>query len=197
VTPTSPTPTSTKDRRRRSLSRRRGDERGAALVEFALIAMPLFLIVFGTIEFGWAFFQLNDIRHGAREGIRIAVVNSDYDPAHSATVAATKLAQSTCDRMDDSEHVRVRFKYLDSDENGVIEVGDDLELYTEKPLAQLTMVFDAVLDSVVLRETITSRLEQNPPVGILPFVEADDPDTDDVEGGPFYPVDDIEGWACS
>lgn len=148
--------------------------------------MPLFLILFGTIEFGWAFFQLNDVRHGAREGIRVAVVNSNYDPADSTSTAVMKLAQSTCDRMNDSENVTVRFKYLDSDANGVIEVGDDLELYTEKPLAQLTMVFDAVLEPVVLRETITSRLEQNPPKGVQP--------SDD--DGPFYPIDDVKGWPC-
>src|SRR3546814_1386321 len=71
--------------RRRFGSRRRGDQRGAALVEFALIATPLFMILFGTIEFGWAFFQLNDIRHGAREGIRLVAVASDVNPAYIAS----------------------------------------------------------------------------------------------------------------
>src|SRR3546814_1506269 len=67
VTPTSPTPTPITDRRRRSRSDRKGDERGAALVEFALIALPVFTILFGTIEFGWLMFQYHDIRHGARD----------------------------------------------------------------------------------------------------------------------------------
>ncbi|MGQ0833075.1 MAG: TadE/TadG family type IV pilus assembly protein, partial [Microthrixaceae bacterium] len=37
-------------------------DRGAALVEFAIIMPIFFLLVFGIIEFGWAFFQLLDVR---------------------------------------------------------------------------------------------------------------------------------------
>jgi Flp pilus assembly protein TadG len=45
-------------------------QRGAALVELAVI-LPLFvLLIFGMIEAGWAFAQANDVRHGAREGRR-------------------------------------------------------------------------------------------------------------------------------
>ena len=55
-------------------NRGKGDE-GAALVEFALIAPILFLLIFGVIEFGWAFSQNMDVRHGARETARLAAVN--------------------------------------------------------------------------------------------------------------------------
>lgn len=55
--------------------RPRFDDQGAALVEFGLLAIPLFVILFGIIEFGWAFYQQLDVSHGAREGARIAVVN--------------------------------------------------------------------------------------------------------------------------
>lgn len=170
VTPTSPTPTSTKDRRRRSLSRRRGDERGAALVEFALIAMPLFMILFGTIEFGWAFFQLNDIRHGAREGIRLVAVDSDITPSYAGIDMDTngeRLAQAACERMDQKDDVvvTITLRDLDSPANG-LDVGDDVTLQTSKPLDQLTMVFDPVLRSVDLDEVVTSRLEQTPSTGI-------------------------------
>ncbi|HSP04647.1 MAG TPA: TadE family protein, partial [Acidimicrobiales bacterium] len=88
VTPSNEKPTTSRTRRRRRFGLRRhgdGDERGAALVEFALIATPLFLILFGTIEFGWAFFQLNDIRHGAREGIRLVAVDSDVTPTYTGS----------------------------------------------------------------------------------------------------------------
>jgi Flp pilus assembly protein TadG len=36
--------------------RRRRDERGAAAVEFALIMIPFFVLVFGLIEYGWYFY---------------------------------------------------------------------------------------------------------------------------------------------
>lgn len=50
-------------------------QRGAALVEFAVLAPLLLLLVLGIVEFGWLFGQFNDVRHGAREGARFAAVN--------------------------------------------------------------------------------------------------------------------------
>ena len=66
---------------------RRDRERGAAAVEFAIV-LPLFiLMIFGTMEAGWLFAQLNDIHHGAREGARLAAVDADL------------VADNTCARM--------------------------------------------------------------------------------------------------
>lgn len=155
-------------RRRRFGPRRQPAERGAALVEFALIVTPLLLILFGTIEFGWAFFQLNDVRHGAREGLRLSVVASDVTPATAGwTTAGQRLAQATCERMDRRQGVEIGITIadLDSPTNG-FDVGDDLTITAEKPLDQLTMMFDPVLKSVVLEEVVTSRLEQDPPSGV-------------------------------
>ena len=190
-----------RSRRRRRFGRR--SERGAALVEFALIAMPLFLILFGTIEFGWAMFQYNDIRHGAREGIRVAVVNADPDPmtvledgmtTWNAAITAefgssvsdevyktALLAQSACARMDQRDNVFITLRYSDSISDGELTVGDDLELIAYKAqLEQLTMFLDAALNVVDLQERIASRLEQNPPEGVVK-------DKD-------YPQD--GGWRC-
>lgn len=52
-------------------------ERGAALVEFAVLAPLLILLILGIVEFGWKFGQFNDVRHGAREGGRYAAVDGD------------------------------------------------------------------------------------------------------------------------
>ncbi len=150
--------------RRRIAARRARGERGAALVEFALVSIPLFTILFGTIEFGWAFFQLNDIRHGAREAIRLVAVDSDVTPDYTVVgwTGAQRLAQAGCERMDQRDGVSISMLVEDRDGNGVFDVGDDVTLIAEKPLDQLTKVFANVLNSVVLDETITTRLEQDP-----------------------------------
>jgi Flp pilus assembly protein TadG len=59
-------------------------ERGATLVEFAIIAPLMFALVFGIIDFAWILGQYQDLRHGAREGARLATVNTDTD-ANMAT----------------------------------------------------------------------------------------------------------------
>ena len=72
--------------------RNRGkDERGAALVEFAIIAILLFSMLFGIVEYGWVFANNLDARHGAREAARLTAVNWG---------SAQEIADETCDRMD-------------------------------------------------------------------------------------------------
>ena len=55
----------------RSLTR---NEEGAAVVEFALVLPILFLIVFGIIDFGRAFYTVNNIISAVREGSRYGAV---------------------------------------------------------------------------------------------------------------------------
>ncbi len=50
------------------------DEGGAALLEFALVAIILLILVFGMIDFGRAVYTKNSITHAAREGGRYAAV---------------------------------------------------------------------------------------------------------------------------
>ncbi len=55
-------------------------EEGAAAVEFALVAGLLFMLIFGMIEYGFAFFEMQTLRGATREGARVAAVggtNSD------------------------------------------------------------------------------------------------------------------------
>lgn len=47
-------------------------EKGAAVVEFAILALLLLVFVFGIIEFGFLWLQANYIANAAREGGRVA-----------------------------------------------------------------------------------------------------------------------------
>lgn len=49
-------------------------QRGAALVEFAIIALLFFIILFGIIEFGRAWFTYNTLVEATRRGARVAAV---------------------------------------------------------------------------------------------------------------------------
>src|SRR6266511_1631833 len=50
------------------------EERGAVAVEFAIIMIPLLIIVFGIVEFGIAFSKVNVYTGAAREGARFVAV---------------------------------------------------------------------------------------------------------------------------
>lgn len=67
-----------------------GDDRGAAMVEFALVVSLVFLpMVFGIIEFGRFIWTKTMITAAAREGVRYAIVHGTQSPsvADSAAVA--------------------------------------------------------------------------------------------------------------
>jgi Flp pilus assembly protein TadG len=55
----------------------RADEQGALIVEFGLIVPILFLLVFGIVDFGRAYFTLNNLAAAVREGARYGAVLSD------------------------------------------------------------------------------------------------------------------------
>jgi len=75
-----------------TLHKERGtrSERGAAAVEFAIVAPLLFMLVFAVIQFGLAFLQVQTIRGAVREGGRAAAVGgSESDVEEKTANAAT------------------------------------------------------------------------------------------------------------
>jgi Flp pilus assembly protein TadG len=130
------------------------DERGAALVEFAISALLVFALVFGIIEFGWAFSQNLDVRHGAREASRLVAVN--YRPVSAATPAeqAEDIIDEVCSRMDGGSGTRVTLRLTTAG-----QAGDRAEVEVERTLQTLTGFYDALLAGKTLRSTVDTRIE--------------------------------------
>jgi Flp pilus assembly protein TadG len=63
-------------------------ERGAALVEFAIVLPLLLMLVFGIIEFGRAYNNQVTLTHAAREGVREYTISGDADAAEEVAIAA-------------------------------------------------------------------------------------------------------------
>ncbi len=63
---------------------RRAQDRGAAAVEFGLVAVVLFTLVFGILQFGFWFWSWQAAGHAAREAARVGAV----DPCDTAAVEA-------------------------------------------------------------------------------------------------------------
>jgi len=53
--------------------------RGAAVVEFAVVLPLLLVILFGIIEYGWVFLVRQTLTSAAREGCRVAILQSATD----------------------------------------------------------------------------------------------------------------------
>lgn len=142
----------------RAIRRQRRDarERGAALVEFALIAPLLFTILFGVIEFGWVFSQVLDMRHGAREGARLAAVNYQPTTATAATQTGEIIAE-ICNRIEEPGVSRVEITF---DTSGSSDVGDYATIRVERDLQTLTGFFDSMFSTLTPNSEVSFRLEQ-------------------------------------
>lgn len=126
---------------------RRDKEKGAQLVEFALLAPLLLLLVLGIVEFGWLFSQNNDVKHGAREGARAAAVNRGD---------STFLLNLTCDSMDLTSPATVAF----TDGTGGAIGSTGRVVVTSTPSSLSGLGFIEVFLPTSLTSDIEFRLEQ-------------------------------------
>ncbi|MET0565621.1 MAG: TadE/TadG family type IV pilus assembly protein [Acidimicrobiia bacterium] len=136
----------------------RANDRGASLVEFALVAPFLLLLIFGMVEFGWLFAQNLDVRHGAREGARLAAVNfPEGPPPNSGARSATNrdaLVVEICSRMQTPENAELTI-------TSAGDVGDPATVTVNAPGETLTGFIDFLLPStLILTSTVETRLEQ-------------------------------------
>lgn len=60
------------------------DEKGQSTVEFALVAILLLLLVFGIIEFGWAWYRADQLKGAANIAARTYAVTKDVTAAATA-----------------------------------------------------------------------------------------------------------------
>lgn len=135
--------------------RRCSGDGGAALVEFAIVMPLLFLLIFGIIEFGWAFFQNLDVRHVAREGGRLAAVDYRSTAGASGDTQRDQIIAETCSRMDDDANASVGFH-----RPGTADVGQEIVVEVELELGNgLTGFLDPFIPDT-LHSQVSTRVEQ-------------------------------------
>lgn len=76
-------------RRKRRFAQYDREHRGQAIVEFAMVSVAFFSLVFGTIDFGRAIFMYSQLHNAVREGAR-------YGKMHPA--ATTEIQYSVIDK---------------------------------------------------------------------------------------------------
>lgn len=156
--------------RRHRRRRRSGDDRGAALVEFALVAPLLFLLIFGLIEFGMALNDYQSIRSGVRDGARQAVVKQYGSADTSCTTASApdevkRVICLTKDRIGIGSDVAVRVQYFaPSDATDEADHGAVL-VCAQKNVESVTGVMPAI-DNVNLASSILMKMEKPITTGI-------------------------------
>ncbi len=70
----------------------RGEESGAALVEFAIASLMLIMLILGMVELAELYRRFQALTDAAREGARYAVVSSPADSAGAVAKVKERLA---------------------------------------------------------------------------------------------------------
>ena len=136
-------------------------ERGATAVEFALI-LPLFaLFVFGTVEFGMAFTNMNSLRNGAREGARSGIVasfGSDLSCPVSGTAPNDTTKALVCRTKARTELAldRVRVKI---DWTNQYRPGDPFVICAQYAIGSVTGMFEPIIGHRIIKTRVEMRIE--------------------------------------
>jgi Flp pilus assembly protein TadG len=127
------------------------DERGAAAVEFGLVALILFTLLFGIIQFGIWFWSWQTAAHAAREASRAAAVS----PCDSGRITAAGTEALVGAPATAAPRVTIT-------KTTPVMVGDDITVKVEFTTVDLGFFpgFDGIVD-----KSATSRVENVPAGG--------------------------------
>lgn len=167
-------------------------ERGAALVEFALVAPFLFMVLFGIVDFGMVLSDSIGVRQGVREAARQATV-ADFGSTSScgaslpsnATAEMRKLVCLTKNRSDVSASdlkVAIRFDPASSGlaasaaypaGTGSPPVGNGIIVCSILPMESRTGFFSPFLGDRYIRSKVVMRIEKAAGTAQQPVQETD------------------------
>jgi hypothetical protein len=155
---------------RNPAARRARGERGASMVELAII-LPLFLaIVFGVIEFGITYNNLITIRQGTREAARQGAVGN-FGSTTSCSLTGVSGSPSTdiqklmclAKQQIGLSYANTRVKILsgsaDFSSSGSFQKGEAIIVCVEYPVDTMAKFVTPVLGSAVLKSKTSMRIE--------------------------------------
>ena len=137
--------------------RPRSGSRGAAVVEFALVAPLLILLLFGIVEFGFVFNDYQSVRQGVRDATRMAVVNNV--PNCSAGDATDDLVCYVEQRIGLNGDTRVRVDVTAADttvagDRGVVKI------CVQRAIRSVTGMLSPFLNGRYISTEVTMRVER-------------------------------------
>lgn len=167
--------------RKRGTARRRcRSDRGAVLVESALLLPFIFALVFGIIDFGNTFNDYISVRQGARDGLRMALVNTNPSGVGSCSVGSGGPASGsdayatlcyTKQRVGlDQTKTAVKLYF-----SGSYVPGQPVKMCVQYRTSSLTGAYSTMLDNKILSTDVESLIEQSS-TSITAFQENSFPD---------------------
>jgi len=97
--------------------------RGNALIEAALVLLPLLAILFGIIDFGFVIFLKSTFQHAVREGVRYGVTYKTMGGGHDAAIKSVVQQNGMGFLADAAGLSKIKIRYYNPDT--LVEVPDN------------------------------------------------------------------------
>ena len=113
------------------------------MIEFAIVAMLLFTLIFGIIEFGWILNGYVTLTSAAQEGARKAIVMNSEE-RNIGEIIGTVRTHARIFNLSDVEGVDIHIHFADDvGEETIIVVNGDLDLLIGFPLSRQSIPLTA------------------------------------------------------
>jgi len=120
--------------------RRLQNERGAAVVEFAIVSVVLLIIVFGVIELGILMFDKHILTNASREGARAGIVMRTPRVSNAAILAkVNEYAEAHMVSFGASSTLSVTVTPNEASRAGAASSGEELEVSVTYPFEFLIL----------------------------------------------------------
>jgi TadE-like protein len=151
--------------------RRGRSDRGAVLVESALILPFVFAILFGIIDFGNTFNDYISVRQGARDGLRMALVDTSPDNPGGGAWNCPEGGGSSIPAVGSDGYALMCFTKLrvGLDQNrtavklyftGSYAAGQPVKMCVAYRASSITGAYSTILDTKIMRTDVESLIEQ-------------------------------------
>jgi Flp pilus assembly protein TadG len=141
----------------------RRNRRGASAIEFALLLIPITLILGGIIEFGWLFLQSNTLLMAARAGARAGAAVAESASPGPGDVAEDVARDNLTALGIDPNTVTITGCVTSLSAGGLNERAVKVTL--SQPYSPLTGLLGARMANLTLNEQSIMVIEQVGPVG--------------------------------
>lgn len=141
----------------------RNHRRGATAIEFALLLIPMTLVLGGIIEFGWLFLQSNSLLMAARAGARAGASVTETASPTPGTVAEDVANANLIHLGIDPSTVTIDACVVSISSGSLNERA--LVVTLSQPYAPLTGLLGARLSTLNISEQAVMLMEQVGPLG--------------------------------
>lgn len=129
------------------------NEKGQAMVEFALLLLPLLMILGGIIDFGWVFHQQVIANNASREAARQIAVHYNID---SMTSTAVNTAVSTVTNNSIPDYISFAPPTVG---DGIVISSDDVSITVDWETTTFMPFYSKIIGTITIDSTTVMKLE--------------------------------------